>query len=84
MGRVRAGNVKLVEAAQLLEMSYRQVKRVWARYLGGGAKALQHRNCGRSSNRAYEEGFRRRVLRRAQERYADFGPDVGGRTPGGG
>jgi hypothetical protein len=31
MGRVKAGKVRLVEAAELLELSYRQAKRIWAR-----------------------------------------------------
>ena len=52
MGRVRAGSLRLGEAAELLELSDRQGKRIWARYRMGGAKALQHGNCGRVSNRA--------------------------------
>lgn len=47
MGRVRARSLRLREAAELLELSYRQAKRIWARYRVGGAKALQHGNCGR-------------------------------------
>jgi transposase len=76
MGRVKAGSLRLGEAAELLELSYRQGKRVWARYRGGGAKALQHRNCGRRSNRAHPAEFRRAVLARVGERYADFGPTL--------
>src|SRR5437762_12098834 len=76
MGRVKAGNLRLREAAELLQLSYRQAKRVWGRYRGGGAKALQHGNCGRRSNRAYPAGFRRTVLARVGERYADFGPTL--------
>ncbi len=30
MGRVKAGSLRLREAAELLELSYRQAKRVWA------------------------------------------------------
>jgi hypothetical protein len=60
----------------MLGISYRQGKRIWARYRQGGAKALQHGNCGRSSNRAYSEKFRQAVLRRVKERYADFGPTL--------
>src|SRR5579872_7149425 len=56
MGRVKAGNLGLVEASELLELSYRQAKRIWARYRAGGAKTLQHRNCGGRSNRTYDEG----------------------------
>jgi hypothetical protein len=51
MGRVKTGSLRLREAAELLELSYRQTKRVWTRYRGGGAKALQRGHCGRGSNR---------------------------------
>jgi transposase len=76
MGRVKARNLRLREAAELLELSYRQAKRVWARYRVGGAKALQHGNCGRVSNRAYTAKFRAEVLQQVQARYQDFGPTL--------
>jgi hypothetical protein len=69
MGRVKAGSLRLREGAELLEVSYRQVKRVWARYREGGGKALQHRNCGRQSNRAYGVEFRRAMLKQVKSRY---------------
>jgi len=73
LGRVKAGSLSVVEAAELLSLSYRQAKRVWSRYRSGGAKALQHRGCGRESNRGYGKEFRDRVLRRYGEQYGDFG-----------
>ena len=76
MGRVKAGSLRLREAAELLELSDRQAKRIWARYRAGGGKALQHGNCGRVSNRAYGAKFRARVLQQVQARYADFGPTL--------
>lgn len=76
MGRVKAKSMRLIEAAELLELSYRQVKRIWARYRGGGAKALQHGNCGRVSNRAHAAKFRTAVLERVKARYEDFGPTL--------
>lgn len=76
LGRVKAGSLLLKEAAELMDLSYRQAKRVWARYRGGGAKALQHRSCGSGSNRAYEAKFRGQVLKRVRERYGDFGPTL--------
>ena len=76
MGRVKAGSLGLGEAAELLELSYRQSKRIWARYRAGGAQALQHGNCGRVSNRAYGAKFRARVLQQVQARYGDFGPTL--------
>src|SRR5713101_450959 len=76
MARVKAGNLRLGEASELLELSYRQAKRIWARYRGGGAKALQHGNCGRRSNRAYAEKFRTTVLEQVRHRYEEFGPTL--------
>ena len=76
MGRLKARSLGLREAAEMLDLSYRQTKRVWARYRVGGAKALQHGNCGRVSNRAYAAQFRATVLERVQARYADFGPTL--------
>ncbi len=76
MGRVKARSLRLREAAELLELSYRQAKRIWARYRVGGAKALQHGNCGRVSNRAYPAKFRAAVPKQVQARYEDFGPTL--------
>jgi hypothetical protein len=76
LGRVKSGNLKLGEAALLLDLSYRQMKRVWKRFREGGAKGLRHRGCGRESNRGYVEEFRERVERRYAEQYADFGPTL--------
>lgn len=73
MGRVKAKSLELSEAAELLEISYRQAKRVWKRYREGGREALQHRSCGRRSNRAKPKQLRQRVLKRVRERYEDFG-----------
>ena len=44
LGRVKSHTLRLVDAAKMLELSYRQGKRIWARYRGGGGKALQHGN----------------------------------------
>jgi transposase len=76
MGRVKARSLRLCEAAELLGLSYRQSKRIWARYRSGGAKALQHGNCGRMSNRAYGAEFRAAVLKQVEARYEDFGPTL--------
>jgi transposase len=76
MGGVKAGTLKLVEAAELLEISYRQAKRLWRRYRGGGPQSLQHGNCGRVSNRGYKTEVREQTLKRVRQRYADFGPTL--------
>jgi hypothetical protein len=38
MGRVKARSLRLIEAAELMGLSYRQSKRSWARYRAGGAQ----------------------------------------------
>jgi len=35
MGRVKAGSLRLREAGELQEVSYRQAKRIWASYRTG-------------------------------------------------
>ena len=76
MGRVKAGSITLVEAAELLGLSYRHTKRVWRRYDKEGSGGLQHRSCGRESNRAKPKKLRRQVLKRVRQRYGDFGPTL--------
>jgi hypothetical protein len=44
MGRVASGELKLSDAAVMLELSYRQTKRLWRRYLQVGRKGLKHGN----------------------------------------
>lgn len=80
MGRVQRGELKLVEAAELLELSYRQVKRLNKRYQAGGAKALVHHSVGRSSNRADPER-RKQALQLVRKYYGGeprerFGPTL--------
>ena len=46
MGRVAKEGVKLVDAATILQSSYRQVKRLWRRYPLVGRKGPKHGNAG--------------------------------------
>jgi transposase len=78
--RVKAGELKQVEAAAMLGLSYRQTKRLYARYQGAGAVGLVHGNAGKRSNRAKPEKLRRRALKIVAERYQGpgerFGPTL--------
>jgi transposase len=81
LGRVKAGELKLVNAAELIEVSYRQAKRLWRRYRREGAKGLQHRSAGRRSHRAKAAKFREQVLGLVRRKYAGeewerFGPTL--------
>jgi hypothetical protein len=81
MGRVGSGDLKLSDAAVMLELSYRQTKRVWRQYREVGRKGLKHGNAGRPSNRSKPARFRRRVLNLIKEKYSGseaerFGPTL--------
>ena len=81
LGRVKAKSLRLVDAATLLGVSYRQVKRLWRRFKRGGAKALRHAAAGRASNRQTGPRLRQRVLALIREKYSGdlatrFGPTL--------
>jgi Helix-turn-helix domain len=76
MPQVKAGQMKLAKAAELIGLSYRQAKRVYARYVAEGDGGLVHRLRGRPSNRLGGATFREQVLARYAERYGDYGPTL--------
>src|SRR5882757_8555433 len=81
LARVKRGDLKVVDAASLVKVSYRQAKRLWKRYREEGAAGLQHRSAGRRSNRAHDKKFRQQVLRQVREKYGGavgerFGPTL--------
>ncbi len=81
LARVAAGTLKLGSAARLMEVSYRQAKRLYRRYRAEGAKGLKHRSAGRASNRATDARTQRRVLALIREKYGGgvderFGPTL--------
>ena len=74
---VRRRELRLVQAAGLLGLGYRQIKRVWQRFQAEGDAGLVHRLRGKPSGRRKPAALRARVLGLCeQERYADFGPTL--------
>lgn len=69
LAQVKRKQMRLVEAAELLGVSYRQVKRLKRRYREGGARALVHGNAGNRSNHAKPEAERERALQLVREHY---------------
>src|SRR5712691_7849043 len=72
LARVKAGGLRLTDGAVLMRVSYRQAKRVWKRYQGGGVASLQHGNAGRTSNRARPAKQRKKILQKVEEKYSVF------------
>jgi transposase len=81
LARVAAGTLSVKSAAVVMDVSYRQAKRLYGRYRAEGASGLKHRSAGRRSNAAREEAEHERVLALVREKYSGtpderFGPTL--------
>ena len=75
-GRVKRGELKVVAASELIGLCERQTRRLWGRFQEDGAAGLVHGLRGRCSNRRLPQELVDRIIKRHQERYADFGPTL--------
>jgi transposase len=83
LAQVKSGTWTLVEAAERMDLSYRQAKRLWKRYRSQGATGLVHGSTGRTSNRAMPKKVRAKVVRLIRQKYSGevgkrFGPTLAG------
>src|ERR1700682_1644420 len=81
LARVQVGAVSMKSAAVLLNVGYRQAKRLMRRYRAQGAKGLRHGSAGRRSNHARPTAERDRILALIREKYSGpiaerFGPTL--------
>jgi len=77
MGEIGAGRLSQKEAANLLGLSTRQVRRIVRRFQAGGAEGLAHRSRGRPSNRKVSEEIHREVVAFMNEPdFHDYGPTL--------
>lgn len=68
--RVKAGTLKVKDAAVLLGVCERQAKRLWRLYRKRGPGALRHKSVGRRSNRRKPWAWRRKVVALYRRKYA--------------
>jgi molybdenum-dependent DNA-binding transcriptional regulator ModE len=73
LSQVQERKISLVKAAEVLGLSYRQLKRVWSRYQSVGDGGVVHRLRGRRSNRQAKQGVKERALQLYREKYSDYG-----------
>src|SRR5215470_17657353 len=81
LSRVKAKTLTLRAAAELMDVSYRQAKRLLRRYRQQGAAGLKHRAAGRASNRQSDATTRTRALALVRAKYGGgagerFGPTL--------
>ncbi|MBV8163001.1 MAG: helix-turn-helix domain-containing protein, partial [Candidatus Eremiobacteraeota bacterium] len=76
MQRLSSANLSQQEAARLLRLSVRQVKRLWRAYRRDGARGLVSRRRGRPSNNRLKPEFVAQVVGLVKRCYPDFGPTL--------
>jgi len=74
--QVSDGVLSQVQAARVLHVTVRQVRRLQRRYEESGVRGLVSRRRGKPSNRRFPEVYKEEVLVRLRECYADFGPTL--------
>jgi transposase-like protein len=73
LSQVQEGKISLAKAAELLRLSYRQMKRVWSRHQREGDAGVVHRSRGRRSNRQSTPNVKAKALRLYRKKYDDYG-----------
>lgn len=76
MEMVKAGQIKLREAAARMKVSERQAKRIWARYQTHGDAGLLHGNQGKPSSRRIAGEIHEAAVEAYRQHYGDFGPTL--------
>ncbi len=71
---VREKRLRQINAADILNISTRHVRRLLNQLATYGAQSLAHAARGRPSNHRYDDRFRAEVLRIVREQYFDFSP----------
>ena len=76
LSRVAERRLTQREAARILGVTERQLRRLWKAYKADGAVGLTSKKRGRPSNRRLPTAARADALAIVRERYADFGPTL--------
>lgn len=76
MQRLKDKRLIQKEAAAILGLSIRQVKRLWQKYQKEDAKGLISKRRGTASNNRIDAGLSQKALDLIKKKYADFGPTL--------
>ena len=72
VGRIERGDLSLGQAAQVLGLSKRQVRRLRGRVRAQGKEAVRHGNAGRYPTNRLAQAVRERVVELAKTKYVGF------------
>lgn len=76
MQRIKDKRLSQKEAARMLDLSVRQVKRLYQAYKAQGAEGLVSARRGKPSNHRLDEHVEQQVLDLLKAKYEDFGPTL--------
>jgi len=74
--KVLEGGIKQVEAAEILSLSSRHIRRVVKRVQEEGNRGIVHRSRGRPSNRKIADQLKDKVIKLYRTSYKGFGPTL--------
>lgn len=74
--RVESKDLNIRKAAKELDISMRQMRRVWKRYQQLGPEGIISQRKGKPNCRKLPDDFRKKVLNILHEKYADYGPTL--------
>jgi transposase len=74
--RVFEKRVRQVEAARILFLSTRQIRRIIKRVRREGEAGISHRSRGRPSNRRFPQKIKAKAIKLYQQKYTGFGPTL--------
>lgn len=72
--KILEGELKQVEATDILGLSYRHTNRIVNKVKAGGDHEIVHRQRGKPSNRRIPEETKEKAISLYREKYQDFGP----------
>lgn len=76
MGQLEKGQIAQTQAAKVLGLSSRQVRRITRRYQQEGDAGLVHGLRNRPSNRKIAQSVKEKAIGLIKEQYTDFGPTL--------
>jgi transposase InsO family protein len=73
---VKNKQITQIKAANLLDISTRQVRNILTKYIKNGSQALISKKRGKRGNNSYDDTFKSKTLKLIEEKYQDFGPTL--------
>jgi len=74
--QIEESKITVLEAADILELSQRQIYRILKRIKTEGTKGIIHKLRGRKSNRGYPAGLKEKVIGIYRKQYSDYVPTL--------